>query len=248
MIRLANINDLDNIIKIIKEIQKEMKKENNPQWNEEEDYPSKAKFTSDIENNDLYVYEHENKIKGFIAITKDNGEYNELLKTTNKPAFILHRLAIRKDNRKEGIATILLNYAEDLANEDNIKLLKADTEEHNIKMNNLFIKLGYIKKGEFEYDDYPGHYIYYEKELNQGAKKLEKREIWKFLRNISLICFITTIIIISIFIGNTNIIFFTTLLFWPFLISFPIILFASLILLIISLFKLKQIKKSKEDE
>lgn len=166
MIRLANINDLDKIMEIIKEIQKEMKKENNPQWNEEDDYPNRDKFTTDIENDSLYIYEDESELKGFITIAKDNSEYDELLKTTNKPAFILHRIAIKKEYRKEGIATILFNYAEELAKKDNIKLLKADTEEHNIKMNRLFTKLGYIKKGEFEYDDYPGHYIYYEKELN----------------------------------------------------------------------------------
>lgn len=166
MIRLANIKDLDKIMEIIKEIQKEMKAENNPQWNEDDDYPSREKFITDIENKNLYIYEEKDIIKGFIAIAKDYGEYDELLKTTNKPAFILHRIAIKKENRKEGIATILFNYAEDLAKKGNIKLLKADTEEHNIKMNNLFIKLGFIKKGEFEYDDYPGHYIYYEKELS----------------------------------------------------------------------------------
>ena len=165
MIRLANTNDLENIMKIIKEIKKEMKVENNPQWNEEDDYPSKEKILTDVENKDLYVYEDNNEIKGFIAITKDNGEYDELLKTTNEEAFILHRLAIRKENRKEGLASILFKYAEELAEKEKIKLLKADTEAHNIKMNNLFTKLGYIKKGEFEYEDYPGHYIYYEKEL-----------------------------------------------------------------------------------
>lgn len=166
MIRLAKIDDLDKIMKIIKEIQKEMKEEKNPQWNEEDDYPSRDKFTTDIENDSLYIYEDKDMIKGLIAIIKDNGEYDELLETTNKPAFILHRLAIKKEYRKEGIATILFNYAEELAKKNNTKLLKADTEEHNTKMNNLFTKLGYIKKGEFEYDDYPGHYIYYEKELN----------------------------------------------------------------------------------
>lgn len=166
MLRLANINDLDKIMKIIKEIQQEMHEEKNPQWNEDNDYPSKDTFLTDIENNSLYIYEDSKELKGFITITKDNNEYNGLLKTTNKKANILHRLAIRKENRKEGIASKLFKYAEELAKENDIKILKADTEVHNIKMNTLFIKLGYIKKGEFEYDDYPGHYIYYEKELN----------------------------------------------------------------------------------
>lgn len=77
-------------------------------------------------------------------------------------------------------------------------------------------------------------------------KKEIKKETWKFLRNISIICFITAIIIILTFIRNTKAVFFTTFLFWPFLILFPAILLASLILLVISLFKLKRIKKMKE--
>jgi len=165
MIHLASIANLDEIMEIIRVIKKEMKEEKNPQWNEEDNYPSREKFLSDIENKNLYIYEEGKILKGFIAITKDSNEYVELLKTSEKPAYILHRLAIKKEYRKEGIASKLFEYAEKLAKENNIKILKADTEVNNIKMNKLFIKLGFIKKGEFEYDDYPGHYIYYEKEV-----------------------------------------------------------------------------------
>lgn len=164
MIRLANLSDLDNIMEIIDEIKKEMKEENNPQWNEEDDYPNKEKFISDMKKNQLYVYEDNQIIKGLIVISKED-DYQKLLKTSNKPSYILHRLAIKKEFRKEGLASSLFKYAEDLAKENNMEILKADTEEHNLKMNNLFIKLGFKKKGEFEYDDYPGHYIYYEKEI-----------------------------------------------------------------------------------
>lgn len=165
MIRCAFFKDLDSIMEIIKNIQLEMKKEKNPQWSEESDYPNKDKFRQDITNNSLYVLEENEIIKGFISVTIDNGEYDSLLKTSKEPSYIIHRLAIKKEYRKEGLASILFLYAENLAKKNNIKILKADTEEHNLKMNNLFLKLGFKKKGEFEYDDYPGHYIYYEKEI-----------------------------------------------------------------------------------
>lgn len=165
-IRKATENDLDEIMEIISEVQEEMKKDNNPQWNKENDYPNRNKFLSDINNNALYIYE-DKVIKGFMAITIDQGDYNDLLKTSNKPAYILHRLAIKKDYRNEGVASKLFQFAEGLAKENNIELLKGDTEKKNIKMNKLFNKLGFVQKGEFEYDDYPGHYNYYEKELNQ---------------------------------------------------------------------------------
>jgi len=164
MFRLANISDLKDIMSIVKDIQLEMQKENNPQWNIEDDYPNKDKFLGDINKNQLYVYE-DTIIKGFMVISLED-DYEELLKTTNKKAYILHRLAIRQAFRKEGLATKFFKYAEDLAKKNNIEILKADTEEHNFKMNNLFVKLGFEKKGEFEYDDYPGHYIYYEKVLS----------------------------------------------------------------------------------
>lgn len=165
MIRLAKELDIDNIMVIVREAQQEMKLAGNPQWNAEDDYPSIEKFLNDVASNELYVCEDNHTIKGFMTIATDTGEYEELLKTSNKPAYILHRLAIKKESRKEGLAQNFFKYAENLALKNNIDILKADTEEHNLKMNNLFIKLGFIKKGEFEYDDYPGHYIYYEKEI-----------------------------------------------------------------------------------
>lgn len=39
-------------------------------------------------------------------------------------------------------------------------------------MNQLFIKVGYIKKGTFVYDDYPGEYNYYEKNLGSEEHEI----------------------------------------------------------------------------
>ena len=93
MFRLANNTDLESIMKIVKDIQKEMKNENNPQWNEEDDYPNIDKFQSDIIKHELYVYESNHIIKSFMTISEDN-DYQEILETSNKKAYILHRLAV----------------------------------------------------------------------------------------------------------------------------------------------------------
>lgn len=167
MIRLATNKDLESIMKIIKDIQKEMKIEGNPQWNEDDDYPNQDKFASDIKKQALYVYEDTGIIKGLIAITVDNNEYEGLLATSKHPSYILHRLAIKKEYRNSKIASELIEFASALAKKNNIKILKGDTEAKNKKMKKLFEKLEFVKKGEFEYDDYPGHYIYYEKEIKE---------------------------------------------------------------------------------
>lgn len=161
MIEQATQEDLSSIIEIIKEAKKEMETENNPQWSEE-DYPE-SKIPGDIQNKSLYLYKEENNIKGFIVITKDTGEYEGLIENSKDASYILHRMCIPKKYRHLGIASKLINFAEKKAKENSIGFIKADTEVSNKKMNNLFLKLGFIHKGYFIPEDYPGKYNYYEK-------------------------------------------------------------------------------------
>lgn len=176
MIRLATKEDLNEICDLFASIKKELATENNPQWGASIeqypylneyfiDYPNRQIIEEDINNKELYVYEEDKIIKGIITICKDNGEYEGIVETSNKKSIIIHRLAIPENYRKLGLAQKLISYAENKAKEDKISIIKADTEVSNIKMNNLFNKLGFKVKGNFSYDDYPGKYIYYEKEI-----------------------------------------------------------------------------------
>lgn len=166
MIEQANFNDIDEIMQMIDIIKEELLSENNKQWGSTiENYPNKHQFRDDITKKGLFIYKENNKIIGVISATLDNDYYKDLLDTSKKKAYILHRLAVPKEYRNKNIAKTLLNYVEELAKSNHIEVLKGDTEIKNTKMNNLFIKSGYKKIGEFEYDDYPGHYICYEKEV-----------------------------------------------------------------------------------
>ncbi len=131
MIRLATYNDIDRILEIKNEIVKEMQTENNPQWHAT--YPSKDDFLEDIKSNSLYVYDT-NEVIGFICIKKDlDNEYEKLKESSNTPSFIIHRLGIKKEYRHQNIAYSLMKYAEELATNNNIYLIKADTEIKNNK-------------------------------------------------------------------------------------------------------------------
>ncbi len=166
MIKQAKYSDLPEIMCIIKEAIKEMQIEKNPQWGStEENYPNEERFIKDIEKNSLYLYKEENEIRGFISITIDNHEYENLIKTSTETSYILHRMSIPKKFRKQGIASKLMLFAEKLGKENNIDVIKADTEISNTKMNHLFLKMGYVLKGTFSYEDYPGNYNYYEKNI-----------------------------------------------------------------------------------
>lgn len=166
MIEQAKYSDLEEIMRIIKKAIEEMREDKNPQWGStEENYPNEEQFIKDIEKKRLYLYKEENEIRGFITITVDNHEYEDLIKTSSEKSYILHRMCIPKKFRKQSIASKLMLFAEKLGKENDISVLKADTEISNTKMNHLFLKMGYVLKGTFIYEDYPGTYNYYEKNI-----------------------------------------------------------------------------------
>ena len=166
MIRLAKQKDLDQILKITEIIKQEMKMENNPQWHE--GYPTKEDFQKDIDEKSLYVLE-ENRVVAFASIKKDSeNDYEKVKESTKKEAYIIHRLAVDKTERKKGYAKQLFSFAEDLALKDNIYYIKADTEIHNKKMNKLFQNLGYIHHGTLSWSDNDGVFNYYEKKLTKS--------------------------------------------------------------------------------
>jgi len=70
-----------------------------------------------------------------------------------------------------------------------------------------------------------------------------KNETWKFLRNISAICFLTISFIMYVIIKNVNVAFFVALLFWPLIILLLIGGLLSLIIFLISIIKLRKFKK-----
>ena len=148
MIRLARIEDLNEIMEIVKDAKAFLKSQGVDQW--QGDYPTSEVFVKDISNNNLYVYEEE-IIKGFIAIIKGiDVTYNKIYEGTwlsDSEYVTIHRIAVKKDARNKNIATSLIDYTERLATKDNIKSIRIDTHKDNIPMQNMITKNGFIKCG-----------------------------------------------------------------------------------------------------
>ncbi|KPI54976.1 acetyltransferase [Clostridioides difficile] len=150
MIRKANMNDLEKIMKIIKATVEEMKDYNNTQW--DENYPSDKDFVSDIKKQDLYVDEIDGDLAGFICLNyEEPEEYVDLNWSSNKKAMVIHRMAVNPSFRKKGIASKLVDFAEKLAEENSVSYLKSDTYSINSKMNAFLTKCGFIKIGEMSF-------------------------------------------------------------------------------------------------
>lgn len=164
MIRLAIPEDLKAIMDIINEIKVEMKKEKNPQWHE--GYPLEPDFLEDINSKELYVLEENNIIVALVCIQNDiTDQYESVPERTKEKSLVLHRLAVALKYQHQGYDQKLFQFAENLAIENNIFLLKADTETSNKKMNQLFKKLNFQQKGTLTWSDNDGKYNYYEKKL-----------------------------------------------------------------------------------
>ena len=167
MIELATREDLSQVENIMKSIKEEMRKEGNPQWGStDDDYPSLAKLLDDIEKEKMIKYVEDNTIKGVVSLARDTTrEFDGLLENSIKDSFIIHRLAVPEEFRKQQIATKLIQYAEVHAKNHQVSVLKSSTEVSNDKMNKFLLRHGFVQKGNYQYDDYPGTYNYFEKEI-----------------------------------------------------------------------------------
>ena len=167
MIELATKEDIENVTKIMESIKEEMRNEGNPQWGStDDDYPSVAKLLDDIEKEKMIKYVEDNQIKGIVSLARDTSrEYDGLLENSLEDSFIIHRLAVPQEYRKQQIATKLIQYAEVHAKNNQVNVLKSSTEVSNEKMNKFLIRHGFVHKGIYTYEDYPGEYNYFEKEI-----------------------------------------------------------------------------------
>jgi GNAT superfamily N-acetyltransferase len=162
--RKAEPCDLDRIMQIIKGTIEEMNAGGNDQW--DDNYPQSKDFARDIENGDLFVEETDGKVEGFICINyEEPEEYNGLNWSSDEKAMVIHRMSVSIDSRKQGIATRLIRYAEELAAAKGITYLKTDTYSFNTKMNGLLAKIGYKRIGEMSFHGKENPFYCYEKFL-----------------------------------------------------------------------------------
>ena len=80
-IELAEINDLEDIMKMIHNCANDLISKNIFQWNEK--YPSRDVFLADIEKKNLYIFKNDSGLIGCVALSYDKDiEYNDIKATT----------------------------------------------------------------------------------------------------------------------------------------------------------------------
>ena len=138
-IELAEINDLNDIMKMINNCANDLISKNIFQWNEK--YPSRDIFLSDIEKKNLFILKNNSGIIGCIALSSEKDiEYNDVKwLTKDDKNLYLHRLAVDPKFQKKGIGKLLMDFAEDYARNNKFISVRLDTFSKN-ERNNRFYK------------------------------------------------------------------------------------------------------------
>ena len=152
-IELASIDQIDLIMKIIKACTNHMIKNGIFQWNDK--YPTKQSFIDDINNEDLFVLKHEDKIIGCVCASFEMDDFYKQITwdTSSKKNIYLHRLAIHPDHQGQGFAKYIMKFIENFAKESGCFSVRLDTFSQNKKNNHLYSKLGYKKLGKIYFRD-----------------------------------------------------------------------------------------------
>lgn len=144
MIRLATVLDLQQIDDMALRVIEDMKTSNIPQWNET--YPRRIHYEKDVENQSLFVYEHNERLHGAITILPEQDPPYETITGWIVPhgqSLVIHRLIVDPQTRQSGIASAFLSFALEQAKTQGYQSIKIDTHHDNYKMRRFLEKHGF---------------------------------------------------------------------------------------------------------
>jgi len=144
-IELAEINDINDIMKMIHNCANDLISKNIFQWNEK--YPSRDIFLSDIEKKNLFILKNNSGIIGCIALSHEKDiEYTDVKwLTKDDKNLYLHRLAVDPKFQKKGIGKLLMDFAEDYARNNKFISVRLDTFSKNERNNRFYKSRKYTK-------------------------------------------------------------------------------------------------------
>lgn len=133
MIRNALLEDIEKLLVITRACAAHMIAKEIYQWNEF--YPNKQAFINDVNRNELYILEIENRLIGCVTIsTFMDDEYIPVpWLTPNNNNIYIHRLAIHPKYQGQGYAQKLMDFVENYAKINNFVSVRLDTFSQNLK-------------------------------------------------------------------------------------------------------------------
>ncbi len=144
-LRKAKEHDAAGIMKIIEQAQTDLKESGINQW--QNGYPNTEVILNDIFHKNSYVLIDGDRLIGTAAISFDGEEtYNTIYEgnwsSTGRYA-VIHRIAIDREYKGKGFSSVIIQNAEAMCNEKEVRSIRVDTHRDNISMQKMLLKNGF---------------------------------------------------------------------------------------------------------
>ncbi len=171
IIRQSRTEDIPEIMTIINDAKTYLASQNINQW--QNGYPNTEQVENDILKKESYVVvndDHKIMATSMFTLRKEP-TYKEVINgnwliSEDEIYGVIHRMAIKKEFKKLGLATFLFDEFHQQLKDKNIQSLKIDTHEENLGMQALIKKLGYTYCGII-YTSYNAKRLAFEKVISQ---------------------------------------------------------------------------------
>lgn len=171
-IQLSKIDSANRIFNIFENCKAAMEFENIFQWTE--NYPNLDIIINDINNNDLYELNRDGNLLGVICFNVNQDPQYKIIDWHDKNGhfLIIHRLAINPLVQNQGLAKVLMAFAEDFALKNNFTSIRFDVFSGNKKAIKLYEGRGYLKRGEIYFPGRNLPFFCYERMINKDINNL----------------------------------------------------------------------------
>jgi ribosomal protein S18 acetylase RimI-like enzyme len=161
-IRFACPEELDILHGIVRVATRQMDEQGIPQW--DEIYPNKDILSQDLNRRDMHIIEVRDQAAGFIVMNEDQSpEYASIQWMYPGRALVIHRLTILPAYQRNGLATQLMDFAEEKAAIGGYDCIRLDAFTRNPAAFNLYQNRGYRKAGVVQFRK--GEFYCYEKKI-----------------------------------------------------------------------------------
>ncbi len=144
-IRLCGLDDLDRVEDILIHAKADMNARGLDFW--DNIYPTRETYRHDIADKSLYGAFEGELLGVFTLNAEQEPEYSSLLWKYDGPVLVVHRLCIHPEHAGKGMATSLMQYAEQYAAENGYNAIRLDSYCDNERANRMYHRLGYEKAG-----------------------------------------------------------------------------------------------------
>ncbi|HLR35733.1 MAG TPA: GNAT family N-acetyltransferase [Tissierellales bacterium] len=147
--------DINGIMNIIRKAQDYFKEQGIDQW--QNNYPNVEIISKDISNEYGYVLLKDNIIIGTVAVSFDGEKTYEYIYNgrwiSNNEYAVIHRMAIDSRYKRAGLATLIIEYIEEVCLDKDVHSIRVDTHKENLAMQKLLKKNGFIYCGIIYLED-----------------------------------------------------------------------------------------------